>query len=433
MKSIKNLTVPCSYFKLLNEFKSVFKQKRTFKYFCMFMIALTLFNNNALITRVILLFNMISSYTNFYRFFSKYKWSINDLSIKFLEIAIKIFNLKQLIIAGDDTLVCKYGKKIFGCSIHFDHARKHNLSQYIHGLNWVTLGLIIDIKGFNKTICFPFMSKLFVSKKSKSRIQIMIDMLKMITNKLQIPVILVVDGLYAKEKLVTYCKKHNITLISRFRNDANLYLPYETESKQNRGRPRKYGDKIDLKGLETDLLSKQKIKLELYDKIQQIQYLSFNAVWRRSGDLVKVIMVKYNNQKKYNLYFCTDLSLLDTEMIKLVSKRWGIEVAFTDLKEHFGLNKWQIRNKNSVERSATFTCINMSVLLLWSIEQNPTGKQLNLWDALPWYRHKRLVSIIDVKEQFREHCLKLILKQLNISLNSCEKSENLQRFFRYAA
>ena len=127
MKINQNLTIPYSYVKLLNNFRSIFKQKRTFKYFCMFMTSFALFKNNALITRVVLIFNFITSYTNFHRFFNKYKWSIDDLSLKFLEIAIKIFNLREIVIAGDDTLVPKFGRKIFGCCVHFDHSRKHNL------------------------------------------------------------------------------------------------------------------------------------------------------------------------------------------------------------------------------------------------------------------------------------------------------------------
>ncbi|MEI6422926.1 MAG: transposase, partial [Lentisphaerota bacterium] len=49
----------------------------------------------------------------------------------------------RLLIALDDTLYGKTGKKIAGCATHFDHAAKKNSSKWIFGQCRVLAGLLL--------------------------------------------------------------------------------------------------------------------------------------------------------------------------------------------------------------------------------------------------------------------------------------------------
>jgi hypothetical protein len=92
----------------------------------------------------------------------------------------------------DDTLVPKYGKKIFGIGCHFDNASKPNMPRYILGHNWVVLGLLYHWDLFSKLICFPLLSRLFIPENAmedkslfKSRISIAVEMVTQIQDYLK--------------------------------------------------------------------------------------------------------------------------------------------------------------------------------------------------------------------------------------------------------
>ena len=53
----------------------------------------------------------------------------------------------RLLVALDDFINPKTGRKIFGCANVFDHAAKHNQSKYPWAQNVVSVGLLKVIKG----------------------------------------------------------------------------------------------------------------------------------------------------------------------------------------------------------------------------------------------------------------------------------------------
>jgi len=59
----------------------------------------------------------------------------------------------RLLVALDDFINPKTGKKIFGCASVFDHAAKQNQSKYPWAQNIVSIGLLKMIKG--RWACLP--------------------------------------------------------------------------------------------------------------------------------------------------------------------------------------------------------------------------------------------------------------------------------------
>ena len=51
------------------------------------------------------------------------------------------------LVALDDSIITKVGKKIFGCEEIFDHVAKSNQSKYPWAQNIVSVGLLKQIKG----------------------------------------------------------------------------------------------------------------------------------------------------------------------------------------------------------------------------------------------------------------------------------------------
>ena len=60
--------------------------------------------------------------------------------------------MERLLLALDDTINPKTGKKIFGCASFFDHAAKSNQSKYLWSQNVVSIGLLKMVKGLLKLV-----------------------------------------------------------------------------------------------------------------------------------------------------------------------------------------------------------------------------------------------------------------------------------------
>lgn len=430
---MRNIELPVSFVKLIFEFEDIFS-KPNFKYFLKVISGLILGRPKKTITSVIRVHKIYDKFYNVHRFINRYKWDYHTVGLTMLNLLIKVFHLKELTIALDDTLVMKYGECIYGRAIHAVHSNNPNMPKYIYGHNWVVFGLMHHL--FKKWICFPFLSKLFIPKNYftnpslfKSRIDISIETLKMIKEQIDLPITLAADGLYAKQKIVRYCKENSITFISRFRNDVALYKPAIKPKKLTRGRPQKYGKKISMKILSNKEKQFDKINLNLYGKEQTVKVRTINAYWKRCGHMVKVFIVKFTENKKETVsyFFSTDLNISTEKAIELVAARWSIETSFKDLKEHLGLNDWQVRKEKPVTRSATLNCIALSLLTLWTYQES-NKKQLDLWDILPWYKQKNSVCLQNMIQIFKNKCISININYAlsEIPINKHKKRQILE-------
>lgn len=409
--------------------------KPSFKHFQVVLSAILIGGPKKTLTSGIRLNNLQCHFSNIHRFVGQYQWDVYQVVFALLDAISKFLNLPQYLVFGlDDTLVPKYGTKIFGRGCHFDHASKPNRPQYILGHNWVVLGLLYHWSLFSKWICFPILSRLFVPEKAtsdpslfKSRILIAVEMVTQLKDHLKQSFTLVADGLYAKEYLVRCCIENKITFISRLRNDAALYEPVKPSGVKGRGRPRKYGRKIILakepKGFKA-------IYLKLYGERHKIAFKTVIAMWKPAGAPIKVFMVRFDDSKSLTYFFSTNLSLKVERILTLVAARWSIETLFSDMKEHLGMKDWQVRTENSVIRSVPITCIATSLLLLWSIEE-AGRRDPEFWDIQPWDTKKSSPSLFDVMNQFKARCITNsifdVLKKKGIEAQKYKEIEFLLR------
>lgn len=438
---MSNIELPSSFVKVIFEYTDILS-KPNLKHFLRVVSGLLLARPKKTITSIIRVHGLVDKFYNIHRFFNRYKWDSDRIGLRTLEIILKIFKLTELTLALDDTLVMKYGKCIYGRAIHYNHAHKPNMPKYIYGHNWVVIGAIQYLSMFKKWFCFPVLAKLYIPKEYfndispfKSRIDIAIKMLAKIKERITISLLLVTDGLYAKRKLVRYCIKNGIILISRLRSDAALYRKAQKPRKRSRGRPRKYGVKISLRRLSYNDRKFDTMNLLLYGKEQTIKVRTLLAYWKPAGEIIKVFIVKFtrNSKETISYFFSTDVTISAEKAVKLIAARWSIETAFKDLKEHFGLNDWQVRKEKPVTRSVTISCIAHSLLTLWTYQES-CKRQLDLWDMLPWYTQKSTISSYDMIRYFKNKCISTNINNLlaSMPINQRKKQEIL-KFCRIAA
>ena len=108
------------------------------------------------------LFGIRVSQRRFYTFMKSNKLPWSRLRPRLCDMIPSPLTDGRLLLALDDFINSKTGKKIFGCSYVFDHAAKANQSKYPWAQNVVLVGLLKRIKG--RWACLPLAHRLSAKK-----------------------------------------------------------------------------------------------------------------------------------------------------------------------------------------------------------------------------------------------------------------------------
>ena len=170
----------------------------------------------------------------------------------------------RLLIALDDSINNKTGRKIFGCGFFHDHTAKLNQPAYPWSQNIVSIGLLNVIKG--RWCCLPLAFRFYLMKKDidaqkintkkfgkpvpfQSKMAQAVDMLKSVAAQfVGIPVLVVADSWFGNDGLLRPLSQSEFefNLLSRLRANTIIYdLPPNRLPKQP-GRTRKYGERLRL-------------------------------------------------------------------------------------------------------------------------------------------------------------------------------------------
>jgi hypothetical protein len=167
----------------------------------------------------------------------------------------------RLLLALDDYINPKTGKKIFGCGKVFDHAAKQNQSKYPWAQNIVALGLLKTIKG--RWACLPMGYRFYHLKKSiermnrdgngpklefKSKLTMAVEMITQIAQAFdRTRIIVIADSWFGNDGLWKPLKDQLgiwVDMISRLRSNNNIFELPGPHNTGRPGRPRKYGRKL---------------------------------------------------------------------------------------------------------------------------------------------------------------------------------------------
>lgn len=287
------------------------------------------------------------------------------------------FTKGKLIIALDDSTYGKSGKKIEGAATHFDHAAKQNSSSYLWGHCRVVTGVLCMIK--NRWAFLPLLQDNYVPKKQNdgkgmTKVEIAIKHIKQMSEDFTEEILVTCDSWFAVKNLVNSTKEQErpnpINVLSRLRiNSALFELPVTQNNKAGRGRPKKYGKRIEsVSSLADSLRSAMKTAvLNIYSKKREVKYTETIVMSQALKVKIKVIFI-YNKNGRIFPIFTTDLSLTAEEAIEYYAARWKIESGFKELKHEIGVIDNQCRKKNAVENHFNMGCLSMSLVWIYAMK-----------------------------------------------------------------
>ena len=195
---------------------------------------------------------------------------------------------------------------------------------------------------------------------------------------------IIVDGGYANESVLSPLDKlANVVVITRLRRDAALFEIPVQPTVRGRGRPKKYGNRIDTPSMVASLDGWQEVECRQYGRVVTKQVKSFIATSRLTrGKPIKVVLVK-EDEKTWLPLMSSDAGMSVLEILESYAVRFGIEEMFKDLKEVWGWGKQELRKLESNEAATTMNMLlfGMTELATWECSQEElVDRQDSPWD-----------------------------------------------------
>ena len=308
--------------------------------------------------------------SGYYRFFSAFKFNPESFAKHLLGLIIQSFGLTELLIAVDDTLCPKWGKKIYGTAIFYDHVKRPN-PGYIWGHDWVVLAVVVHL--FGRPVALPFWVSLYRPQKLcskgefRTRLQIVAAVLQKVKTWFPQRISLVVDGAYFNKSLLRPLAPMGIDVVGRLRSDAALRSDPPAK-KKGPGRKKRYGKALPkLKQIAKSSQGWEIIQVTIYGKVHRLRIKVVDAWWKVARLKIRVVVTRALADNRPPCYLATtNLSLSPKVIIERFALRWQIEQLFSDAKQLMGLDSAEIRKERSVCRHAQFTFSLVTLTRLWA-------------------------------------------------------------------
>lgn len=302
----------------------------------------------------------------------------------------------RLLVALDDSINNKTGRKIFGCGFFHDHTAKPNQPVYPWSQNMVSIGMLKMIKGrwscLPLTFRFYFMKKdieaqSVTTKKSGSTVAFqskMVQAVKMLCSVAahfsHLPVLVVTDSWFGNDGLLRPLNKSafKFDLLSRLRSNITLYdLPPQRPSHQ-RGRSRKYGAKLGAVSALAACYREQAQTLSVFLYGKQRKVLAYEQVAMLKNLRCPARVVWVFRKTRWVAFFTTDLTLSVQQIIEYYGARWKIESGFKEIKQEIGSARSQTRNAHAVINHLNFCMMAATVTWIYAdrIKADPQRRHI---------------------------------------------------------
>ncbi len=226
--------------------------------------------------------------------------------------------------------------------------------------------------------------------------------------------ILVGDGGYASHELARFCHRHrgHVSLVSRFRGDANLYDAPPATRNPRGGRPRLKGRKLSAPAAVVKRTQAKRFTVTWYGgKTRRVELISGTGHGYKAGDglvLVRWVHVHdLDGTHRDEYFYTTDPTLAPDRIVSLYTGRWSIEVTFQEVRAHMGFHTPRNWSKNSVLRTAP-CLLGLFSLVCLTFARHATGRkpQPPQW---PWHARTQ-TTFSDAITAVRRLCWAEVLK-----------------------
>ncbi len=234
---------------------------------------------------------------------------------------------------------------------------------------------------------------------------------KYIKQILSITRYVVADAYFSKKNFVSKILGCSLHLVSKLRDDADLSYRSTQPKTGKRGRPAKYGGKVDVANLNPEHFSlvKNNNGIRAYSGVVYSKSLERNI-------LLAVEQFQLKEKTIFRLLFSTDTGQAPIDVIDIYHTRFQIEFGFRDAKQFAGLENSQARsgNKLNFHFNAALTTVNVAKVIQLCNPQtrensfSMTNYKVLFHNALMLSRFFRLFAINPNSIKNRQHVNELL-------------------------
>lgn len=313
----------------------------------------------------------------YHRIFASARWTIDQVGLALFDLTTQIVPQDVYQLVGDDTLVPKFGLKIYGTGMHRDacnSSRGHTSFRWGHC--WVVLCVLIPSRRDpQRRFAIPVLMRLYLNQKTNDKLrrkhrkktELMLDMIQTLAQHANGKFLhFLGDSAYTGARILAQIPD-SVHVTGRIGNDARLCEPPPPPTGK-RGRPRRRGkplpkpiEMLAAKGL-------RRVQLKLYQNTTyKVRITSIICRLHLAPErAVKVVTIEHlRGGRGVEVFYSTDVSLSEEAILAYYSHRWPVETTFQDTKGHLGLGQPQNRTRQGVRRTTPAMFYLYGLIVLW--------------------------------------------------------------------
>jgi hypothetical protein len=332
---------------------------------------------------------------------------------------------RPLVVAMDDSILRKTGRRIFGCGYRRDPLSPPFQVNFVRGLRVLQISAAVrqGSAGAARMIPIDFQHAALPAKPHRrappeqhaayqveraARNINLVGRERLASLRRQMDdsgsaarrLIATVDGRFTNSTVLRQVPERTV-LVGRVRKDSAFYYP--PASQPERGRKRKYGLRCPTPEalLKDQTVPWQTVKAHAAGQTYEFKVKTLVPVYtamdqgRQALRLVVVEPVPYRASKRSKLQrrepaylICTDPDLPLQELLQVYLWRWDIEVNFRDEKTLLGVGQAQVRSESANQNAPALAVAAYAMLLLASVKTYGAEGKPDTFQSPLWYQRK---------------------------------------------
>ena len=275
----------------------------------------------------------------FHRLFASASWSIDQAGLAVFGLVTS--GMAHVFLTVDDTLLPRFGLKIFGTGMHRDpvlSSRSHVVTRWGHC--WVVLCVVIESRHVpGKRFSLPVLSRLYLNKSAAKKWQrayhkkndLMLQMLRLLEEHLDGSgkyLHLLGDSAFTAPVVLGQLPS-SIHVTGRVGADVRIHEAPPKRRQGQRGRPRVRGDRLPKPIEMLQQKGLRRMTLKLYDhSTYHLRVAMQVGYFHKAPDReVRVIAVEHlRGGRGVEVFYTTDLAADIETVLQRYSWRWTIEI-----------------------------------------------------------------------------------------------------------
>jgi DDE superfamily endonuclease len=318
-----------------------------------------------------------------------------------------------IVLAVDDTLFRRSGRKVAGAAWQHDGAAKGRRANMVSwGTCFVVAGVLVELPFCRRPVCLPVLARLARPNAATTKQVIAAQLVTAVAAAHPDRTLHVVaDAWYAgaagaqgAARGATRARAWpaQVTLTCRLRVNAVLSA-IATPTPGSRGRPRRIGARL---GRPSELAATarwRRLRVRRYGRDDLVHLAEVRCLWYGvyRSQPVRVLLVRDRDSRAragYDLALVsTDLTSPAEQLVTRYATRWAIEVAFANAKQLTGVGQARNRTPRAVERTVPFGLIGQSIVVVWyTLHGHHPHITAERRRQAPWYRTKTEPAYLDM-------------------------------------